>query len=112
MERDLTRAIEQYLVRCFAAGAAPRVDELAEELGMHPSALSRGFRSSTGLRLSGVLKNAQIEEAKRLLADTRLGMHEIARRAGFGTPNTLFRIFRTRVGLTPDLYRRRVSRDY
>ena len=107
---NLPEAVEQYLVRCFAAGIPPRVDELARELALHPSALSRDFKLSTGSGLSLVLKNAQVEEAKRLLSSTRLGIHEIARRAGFGTPNTPFRIFRARVGMTPDHYRRTASR--
>ena len=104
--RDSAHAVQSYLVRCFTAGAAPRVDELAQLLGMHPAALSRGYTTSTGCHLSVILKNAQIEEAKRLLLDTDLTMHEIALRAGFGTPNTLFRVFRNRIGMTPDRYRR------
>ena len=84
----------------------PRVDELAHLIGMHPAALSRSYKSSTGRHLSDVLKNAQLEEAKRLLLNTELPVHEIALRSGFGTPNTLFRIFRIQVGMSPDRYRR------
>lgn len=106
MARDYEDAVRSYLLTCFAARTAPRVDELARVLGMHPAALSRGYKSSTGRNLAVVLKNAQIEEAKRLLLHTNLPIHEIALQAGFGTPNTLFRAFRARLGMTPDRYRR------
>ena len=105
MARDFDDAVRSYVVTCFAAGTAPRVDELAQLLGMHPAALSRSYKSSTGCHLSVVLKTAQLEEAKRLLRETELSVDEIALRAGFGTPNTLFRTFRLRVGTTPDRYR-------
>jgi AraC-like DNA-binding protein len=99
-------AAKSYLDECFRVGTAPRVDELARRLELHPSVLSRTFHSATGRRLSSVLKAAQIVEAKRLLATTTLPMGDVARRAGFGTPNTLFRQFRQHVGVTPDRYRR------
>jgi AraC-like DNA-binding protein len=104
--RQLIDAVDSYVIGCFATGTAPRVDELARQLGMHPDALSRSYKSATGCHLSVVLKDAQIEEAKRLLRGTYLTLAEVARRAGFGTPNTLFRTFRVRVGMTPDQYRR------
>jgi len=106
MSRDFADAVRSYLARCFAARTAPRVDELARLLGMHPAALSRSYRTSTGHHLSAVLKDGQIEEAKRLLLNTDLPLHDIAVRAGFGTPNTLFRTFRLRLGTTPDRFRR------
>jgi AraC-like DNA-binding protein len=76
---------------------------------MHPSALSRRFKSETGTNLSVVLKERQVVEAKRLLSLTRMSTCDVARHAGFGTANTLFRIFRTRVGVTPEQYRRTAS---
>ncbi len=111
MARDFDDAVRSYVARCFAARTAPRVDELAQLLSMHPVSLSRSYKSSTGCHLSVVLKNAQLEEAKRLLTDTDLPIHEIALQAGFGTPNTLFRTFRLRVGMTPDRYRLNAETD-
>jgi len=102
---DLVAAVDRYLLHCFERCTAPRVDELAQRLGTHPSALSRRFKSATGRRLSAVLKERQVEEAKRLLGSTNLNTRAIASRAGFGTVNTLFRLFRTHVGHTPEEYR-------
>lgn len=107
--RDLASAVESYVVHCFSHCTPPRVDELARALDTHPSVLSRTFSAQTGRRLSAVLKERQIEEAKRLLRGTNCNMHSVARRAGFGTSNTLFRIFRTRVGVTPNRYRRQTE---
>jgi AraC-like DNA-binding protein len=105
MTRDYADAVRSYLEQCFQIGTAPRVDELAQRLRVHPSVLSRKFRLATGRSLSSVLKDSQIAEAKRLLRSTELPLREVALRAGFGTPNTLFRVFRTRVGVTPAEYR-------
>jgi two-component system response regulator YesN len=76
---------------------------------MHPSLLSRTFAADTGLRLSSVIKKRQVEEAKHLLRTTTWNTRMIASRAGFGTINTLFRVFRKYVGMTPQEYRRTVS---
>ncbi|HYK02557.1 MAG TPA: helix-turn-helix transcriptional regulator [Thermoanaerobaculia bacterium] len=105
---DYLAELEAYVRYCFEARTALRVDELASRLHMHPSALSRGFKSRTGQRLARTLKDLQLSEAKRLLATTSLPTRDVASRAGFGTPNTLFRLFRTRLGVTPESYRRRV----
>ena len=104
---DFGAVIEIYIRHCFALRTAPRVDELAQWLDLHPSVLSRAFRAETGRRLSAVLKEHQIEEAKLLLTETDMNLAEIAQCAGFGTINTFFRLFRTRVGCTPEQYRRK-----
>ena len=92
---------------CFAGGTSLRVDEVAQQLHLHPSYLSRRFKAVTGMRLGAYLKERQIAEAQRLLVTTDLDMEMIARHAGLGTANTLFRVFRTRVGMTPLQYRQR-----
>ena len=106
MARDLDEEIEVYVRHCFRECTSPRVDELARLLELHPSVLSRKFRLRTTRRLSQVLKERQIEEAKSLLRTTDEDMRSIARHAGFGTINTLFRLFRKFVGVTPQQYRR------
>jgi AraC-like DNA-binding protein len=95
-----------YLGDCFNACTAPTVDELAQRLNLHPSFLSRAFKVVTGYRLSHVLRSRQLAEAERLLATTNLPIGDIARYAGFGTANTLFRRFRKHAGITPAQYRR------
>lgn len=110
MTRDLVAVVELYVRQCFQRSTAPRVDELAQRLGTHPSVLSRRFKLTTGRRLSSVLKERQIEEAKHLLDSTDMDTRAIASRAGFGTVNTLFRLFRTHVGRTPEEYRQASDR--
>lgn len=103
---DYLAELESYVRYCFDARTAARVDELALRLHMHPSALSRDFKSRTGSRLARTLKDLQLAEAKRLLATTLLPTRDVACRSGFGTQNTLFRVFRIRLGVTPERYRR------
>lgn len=106
MPQKLMVAVERYLQHCFDVCTAPRVDELARLLKTHPSVLSRTFRAQTGRGLAAIMKRRQIEEAKRLLETTDMDLQNVAVRAGFGTINTLFRLFRVHVGLTPREYRR------
>ena len=103
--RNLLPAVEAYVAGCFVRRTSPRVDELAQRLEIHPSVLSRTFRAETGRRLSTVMKEYQIAEAQRLLITTHLTVRNIALRAGFGTVNTLYRLFRAYVGITPERYR-------
>jgi len=103
---NLISAVDLYLSYCFDTFSSPRVDELAQRLRTHPSALSRQFKRETGRRLSAVLKERQVEEAKRLLISTDLNLCAIAQRAGFGTVNTLFRLFRLHVGSPPESFRK------
>lgn len=107
MNHDIEAVVAEYAQRCFLLRTAPRVDELARELAVHPSFLSRYFKKETGRGLSAVLKDHQIAKAKELLRGTALSLDEIAVRAGFGTRNTLFRCFRRFVGTTPHRYRTR-----
>jgi AraC-like DNA-binding protein len=103
---DFKRITKLYVTHCFELATPPRVDELARLLRVHPSVLTRSFYSQTGQHLSVVLKRHQLDEAKRLLITTDLPLGEIARRAGFGTINTFFRLFRTHVGCTPGNFRK------
>lgn len=95
----------RYLNHCFAQGATVRASELAAEMSLSPSTLSRRFARETGTSLSFYLKSAQLAHAQDLLKTTDLPLTAIARAAGFGTANTLFTAFRRHLGTTPSAFR-------
>lgn len=105
MRHDIAAVAAEYVLECFRLNTSPRVDELARKLQVHPSFLSRHFKTSTGRRLSAALKEHQIAEAKRLLSHTSMTIDQIAAQAGFGTRNTFYRYFKRVVGTTPQRYR-------
>ena len=107
---ELRKAVDDYLDRCFASEATPRVSELAAFLGIPRETLSRDFASAYGISLSGYLKRRQLARAQRLLVTSRLSTTRIAYLAGFGTRRTFYRAFRRDMGISPDQYRQMRAR--
>lgn len=79
----------------------PGVDALAGALGTTPYLLNRACRIGLGLRASEVVRRRQIQEAKRLLLFTALGIGEIADLLGHADPAHFARSFRAMTGQTP-----------
>lgn len=53
------------------------------------------------------VEQARLEAAKLLLVTSDDSQERIARRAGFGTAETMRRIFRRNIGVSPGIYRAR-----
>lgn len=81
--------------------------ELAAKAGMHPSALGRLFRRSTGSTLVEFIHRARISRACRLLGESSKTITAIAFEVGFQNLSHFNRIFRRHEGVTPSAYRRR-----
>ncbi len=79
--------------------------ELSGVAHMSPFHFSRVFKLSTGLSPHRYVVRRRVEQAKRLLADSKLPLHEVARAAGFADQSHLARHFRLRVGTTPRSFR-------
>jgi len=108
--RRYGRIIERYLTDCYGERTAARVSELAQLLDASRAYLSRRIPELFGKPLHDLLRDKQIEEAKRLLRTTPLRIDEVALASAFGTTSTFFRRFRTACGMTPDEYRERLKR--
>jgi AraC family transcriptional regulator len=78
---------------------------LAAVAGMSPYYFSRLFKQSTGLSPHQYLLQQRVERAKRLLADARLSITEVAQQVGFASQAHLTMVFHQRVGTTPRQYR-------
>lgn len=83
----------------------PGIDALASELGTTPYLLNRACRSGIGLRASEVVRRRQVQEAKRLLLFTALGIGEIADLLGHADPAHFARTFRAMTGQSPRNWR-------
>ncbi|WP_344062979.1 GlxA family transcriptional regulator [Microbacterium pumilum] len=66
---------------------------------------SRLFKAEVGITPAEHVEAVRMEAACRLLETTLLGMEEIARECGFGTPETMNRAFRRRLNTTPGEHR-------
>ena len=86
------------------------VGALAERLSMSPRNFGRTFRRETGTTPGAYVEDLRVEAARRLLETTDLTVGAIARRVGIRHGETLHRVFRRRVGTTPEMYRHHFGR--
>lgn len=85
------------------------LSELAGQLNMSVGNLSRRFRTATGYRFSEYLQKKRIEQACRLLINTRERIPEIALQSGYSDLKFFNAVFKKNVGETPTQYRKRFS---
>ena len=84
----------------------PGLGELSAAVGMNVDHFSRMFKRSTGLAPHQYLGNIRLERAKRLLAEGRAPIIEIAYEIGYANPSQFSAFFRKRTGLSPTEFRR------
>jgi transcriptional regulator GlxA family with amidase domain len=99
--RDLQAWIAEYPDEDHA------VERLAARVAMSPRHFARVFRDEVGCTPAAYVETVRVEVARRLLETTGLSAADVARAAGFGTPETLRRAFARRVGTSPIEYRDR-----
>jgi AraC family transcriptional regulator len=80
--------------------------ELANEIGVHPSQLARGFRSQFRCCPGDYLRQLRLEEAYRLLKGSARPISQVAYECGFSDQSHLTRLFRRHLGTTPAAFRR------
>lgn len=105
MARDLRAAADAYVELCIRLRTTPHAQELALDLALTPSALTKRFRALYDELPATYLKRRQLAAAERLLRTTTLDIAAITVRSGFGPRETLFRTFRRILHTTPTAYR-------
>jgi transcriptional regulator GlxA family with amidase domain len=82
---------------------------LAGQAGMSERSFSRHYAGVTGQTPARAIERLRVEEARRLLSETRLPAKRISQRCGFGSEETMRRSFLRLVAVTPQDYRTRFS---
>ena len=97
----------QAIVRHMTEHLAAPLDHGALEAvcGLSTSRLQALFSEVTGYPPLDYLRRLRVEEARRLLADQRLAVKEIAARTGFRDTSHFSKVFRRIDGLSPAHYR-------
>jgi transcriptional regulator GlxA family with amidase domain len=85
------------------------VPALAERCFMSPRNFARVFAREVGMTPAAYVESVRLERARVLLETTELSVDEIARRCGFGTVETLRRVFARRLRASPSDYRSRFN---
>jgi transcriptional regulator GlxA family with amidase domain len=83
------------------------VEALASRAHMSPRNFARAFKREVGLTPAAYVERVRVERAQHALETTDAPVELVARRCGFGTPETMRRAFRRRVGVSPVEYRNR-----
>ena len=81
------------------------IEDLANELGVSASYLSRLFKKETGVSVSVYIRRQKIDVAKNLLRFSDYSMIEFANRLSFSSQSHFIQQFREVVGMTPKKYR-------
>jgi len=82
------------------------VPALARRASLSERQFRRVFTSEVGRTPADHVEAVRLEAACRLLETTDRSVGQVARACGFGTPETMNRIFRRRLGTTPGDHRR------
>ena len=88
-------------------GARLGITDLAAHAGLSPRHLQRRFAAEMGTPPASYVEQVRIESARRALTEGDDPVDAIARRCGFGTAETLRRVFQRRLGVAPSEYRDR-----
>lgn len=88
-------------------GADHSIASMAERAALSERHLVRMFRDQVGMTPARFVEQARLEAAKVLLATGDLSQEAVARRAGFGTTDTMRRSFRRNLAVSPGGYRNR-----
>lgn len=82
------------------------LDQLAARAGLSKFYFNRLFKSATGVSPSRYHINLRLDEAKRLLRETKKSVVEIGLDVGYSNPSHFAQLFRRETGLSPSDYRR------
>jgi transcriptional regulator GlxA family with amidase domain len=88
-------------------GARHGITDLAECAGLSPRHFQRRFTAELGMSPAAYVEQVRVEAARRSLTEADDPVQAIARRCGFGTAETLRRVFQRRLGIAPSDYRDR-----
>jgi transcriptional regulator GlxA family with amidase domain len=83
------------------------VPALARRAGMSERHFSRVFTEQIGLSPGRYVERSRADAARRLLELTDHALDRVARECGLGRPETLYRVFRRHLRVSPGDYRRR-----
>ncbi len=102
--RKLVARFTTLMEREFRTGAG--VGEMASELGVTATHLTRCCRQTCGRSAIDLLQDRRIFEARKLLSETKLPVNRIGESLGFHSAAYFTRAFQHRTGASPTAFRR------
>lgn len=87
------------------------IKEVAEYLNLSVSYLSKLFKKEMGITFSQYILDVKIDKAKNLLRFSDYSISDIAYYLGFSNESHFIQVFQTRMGDTPNRYRKKIFRS-
>ncbi|RKL67041.1 hypothetical protein CR203_11010 [Salipaludibacillus neizhouensis] len=78
---------------------------LSHQFHLNEQYISRLFKKTTGCSIIGYLNAVRVNEAKRLLTESKMKINQIARKVGYSNNIHLWRVFKKLTGESPNEYR-------
>jgi transcriptional regulator GlxA family with amidase domain len=107
-EREPLRELQAWIVDHLDEDLS--VPALATRAYMSPRNFARAFKREVGMTPAAYAEALRVERARALLETAGENVEQVARRCGFGTVETMRRVFRRRLGVSPSDYRQRFHR--
>jgi AraC family transcriptional regulator len=82
------------------------LERLAAQAGLSRFHFERLFKAATGVSPSRYHIDLRMNEARRLLRETRMSVVDVALEVGYTNPSHFAQLFRREIGLSPSDYRR------
>ncbi|WP_374722334.1 response regulator transcription factor [Peribacillus tepidiphilus] len=96
--------VEQYIQQHYLREVS--LQEIADRFFISREYISRKFKQEYGQNLSDYLTNVRMDKAKQLLSDPNIKIYEVAHRIGYEDDKYFRKLFKKKVGVTPNEYRK------
>jgi AraC family transcriptional regulator len=97
--------LQRALNECIWTDAGT-LEQIAREVGIHPTHFSRAFRYHMGLTPNEYRRKSRVGAASQLLLDSHTGLADVAQATGFHDQSHLTHAFVAVAGMPPARYRR------
>lgn len=102
--KDIVANVLEYIDKHYCDDI--KLTQVANDLCVSPSYLSREFKKDTGFSLVEFISSKRIRLARELLLKTNLQVTEIAMRVGYNNVTHFHWMFKKMIGLSPGQYRK------
>jgi transcriptional regulator GlxA family with amidase domain len=106
-KREPLRETQRAVLEDIAA--VHTVEAMAARAHMSPRHFARAFRAETGVTPARYVERVRLEAARRQLEEGTVPIATVAGACGFGTAETMRRVFLRALGVAPVEYRRRFN---
>ena len=107
-EKNLRRIIiEDYINQYYNTPIS--IDSLSKVLHLSRKQTERIFMQEMKMSFKSFIINLRLESAIHYLKQTKLSVSEIAQKVGYNSYNGFYRLFMSRFGITPQMYREKFN---